>query len=815
MKRRWALLFIGIFAAASATAWAMDQQQLEYYRDQLSQILPEAPSFKQWIQKTGALPPDFDALPRCNSLPDPFTFFDGHRVQSSDDWQARRAEIMQLEEKYDFGKFPPKSKLAKAEVTSESQGKGYVTRAVKLEFGPDVSDQKATLRVQITIPEGTGPMPVLIAPSLAGWAPNLVRRGYISVGYAASDFADDTGPLVEMYPDFDFAKLPRRAWVVQTVIDYLETVPQVDRKHIAIFGYSRDGKMAAIAAALDERIAACIAGSTGVGGVLPWRCVGERGFGESIESTTRSFPDWFAPQLRFFAGREDRLPVDGNLIVAMIAPRACLIEYGDNDQVSHCWGMEQCYYSAMKVYQLLHKPEALNIFHLPGFHGANDQEACIDWLDIQFDRSDRKWDDRLQFRWDVDKWQNGPGQMRASLNPEHKPDDLLTTGDGSPISSKQQWETKADSIRKELLWMLGDEPPRMPLAGRGLFGGRGGPPGAGRGGPGANAPPGGPGTAGGAIAGGAATGANGSTGAARHVCGRSRPNQTRPGTVGHFRGGNSYGWLKAQADQTTSRSMFFGYGVRADLYYPAGTPEGTKLATVIWLHGYSFPLGYMWVYHNDLHPILALVKAGYAVLAFDQSGFGSRINEFAPFYQRYPNWSLMGRMVEDTRAAVDALQKDNLVDPQRIYLFGYSLGGMVALHTAALEPKVAGVVSLCGFTPMRTDTADKGTGGIARYCRDFPLIPRLNWYLGEEARLHYDYDELIGAIAPRPVYVFAPQLDRDANPADVHAAVDRAKKVYRLYEAEEKLQLDEPWDYNRLPTASQDRIIEWMSEKMH
>jgi dienelactone hydrolase len=34
-------------------------------------------------------------------------------------------------------------------------------------------------------------------------------------------------------------------------------------------------------------------------------------------------------------------------------------------------------------------------------------------------------------------------------------------------------------------------------------------------------------------------------------------------------------------------------------------------------------------------------------------------------------------MVEDARAAIDALQKDSLVDPQRIYLFGYSMGGMV------------------------------------------------------------------------------------------------------------------------------------------
>ncbi len=72
----------------------------------------------------------------------------------------------------------------------------------------------------------------------------------------------------------------------------------------------------------------------------------------------------------------------------------------------------------------------------------------------------------------------------------------------------------------------------------------------------------------------------------------------------------------------------------------------------------------------------------------------------------------MGRMVEDTRAAIDALQKDTQVDPQRIYLFGYSMGGAVGLYTAALDARVKGVVSIAGFTPMRTDTADRGTGAL-------------------------------------------------------------------------------------------------------
>jgi hypothetical protein len=97
---------------------------------------------------------------------------------------------------------------------------------------------------------------------------------------------DDAAALGQLYPDYDFALLPRRAWAAGLVLDYLETLPAVDKKHIAMFGYSRDGKMAAIATAFDERIAAVIAGSTGVGGVLPWRLSGERNFGEGIESTT-------------------------------------------------------------------------------------------------------------------------------------------------------------------------------------------------------------------------------------------------------------------------------------------------------------------------------------------------------------------------------------------------------------------------------------------------------------------------------------------------------------------------------------------------
>jgi hypothetical protein len=163
------------------------------------------------------------------------------------------------------------------------------------------------------------------------------------------------------------------------------------------------------------------------------------------------------PRLRFFAGREDRLPIDGNLLAAMIAPRAALLEWGHNDQVSNTWGMEQTYYSALKVYKLLGQPNRLGTLRVPGFHGANDQEACLDWLDIQFGRSPAEWSNNLIFQWDWDKWRaNSKEAVDLNRYPRRAANDILSTP-AHPITTTADWESKADEIRKSVAWALGDD----------------------------------------------------------------------------------------------------------------------------------------------------------------------------------------------------------------------------------------------------------------------------------------------------------------------------------------------------------------------
>ena len=141
-----------------------------------------------------------------------------------------------------------------------------------------------------------------------------------------------------------------------------------------------------------------------------------------------------------------------------------------------------------------------------------------------------------------------------------------------------------------------------------------------------------------------------------------------------------------------------------------------------------------------------------------------------------------GHMVADARAAVDALSKDNAVDAKRIYLFGYGMGGNVALYTGALEPRVAGVVSVCGFTPMRTDTTETGTGGVARYSVDGRCCRGWGCLSGNESKIPYDYDEMLGAIRrgrstwPIPCST-GTRISRMCMPRS-----ESARKVYGLYQ---------------------------------
>jgi pimeloyl-ACP methyl ester carboxylesterase len=229
-----------------------------------------------------------------------------------------------------------------------------------------------------------------------------------------------------------------------------------------------------------------------------------------------------------------------------------------------------------------------------------------------------------------------------------------------------------------------------------------------------------------------------------------------------------------------------------------------KIPVVIFLHKYS-NTGYDASLNSLFERILS---KGMAVLAMDLIGYGARIEEGRLFYQRYPHWSKLGKMVTDTRAAVDALQSLDFIDKDQIYIAGYALGGTVALFTAALESRIAGIGVASAFTPLRR--ASDHVEGVKAYSHLYGLMPRLGFFEGNENKIPVDFKEILSSIAPRPLLVISPELDRHADHDQIKQGMDEVQEVYKFLDAPESLQFKSPHEFNHFTKAQQEELVKWL-----
>lgn len=723
----------------------LGEERRQSYMQSLLGILPKSEPWEEWLKSTGEQPPDFDAMPSIPELPDPLKMYaDGSSVKTKEAWEARRQEIRSLFTQYVLGTAPPSPNNLKAEIVSSEVENGTTVRKVVLTFGPGSG---ARLGLELIIPPGDFPKPVFLTQhNHRGWAMIAVRRGYIACIYNAADSKDDTEQFTQVYPEYGWSALRRRAWAASRCVDYLQTLPEVDASKIVITGHSRNGKQSLIAAAYDDRISAVISSSSGAGGSMPYRFFNEAHFGEGIELLTRVFPHWFHPRLRFFVGREDKLPVDNNLLISLIAPRPCLLSTAINDPVESTWGMQLIYLSCKKVYSFLGSDDRIALRWRYGSHEtrAEDIEDYLDWCDFVFGRGGRTFPERLLHPAGFQSWLKLSGEKPESASFKARTAIELSEEDA------KQWDGKRSELVSKIKWLLGEEPPR-----------------------------------------------------AKHELDRYGAEASHTASML----GRSYA-----PEGVEKLSVTFGEYCTGDVYAPKGAAAaGKKLPAVLWLHPWSFSNGYTAGYRRGEQPYINFARRGYVVFCFDMVGFGTRIEEGESFYKRTPRWSLLGKMVRDAEDAVTALTELPFVDPSRIYCVGYSLGGMVGVFLSALDGRVAGTASVCGFTPFSTDTPDKYTGGLGKYCESFLLLPRLGFFLGSEKKVPVDFHELLALIAPKPVLVVAPTLDKDASAQDVEACVQQARRVYAAKGASSALELQTPLDYNRFGPEMQEEVLKWLN----
>jgi hypothetical protein len=174
------------------------------------------------------------------------------------------------------------------------------------------------------------------------------------------------------HPD-DWGALRAWAWGASRGLDYLETDPAVDSKHVGIEGVSRYGKAALVTEAYDQRFAVGLIGSSGEGGVKPSRRV----WGEQLENLTGGGYYWMAGNFMKYGAKESSfgqktagdLPVDSPELIALCAPRLVFVSYGVPEKGDAKWldhqGSFMAVVDASRVYSLLgaHGLEAQGDYH--------------------------------------------------------------------------------------------------------------------------------------------------------------------------------------------------------------------------------------------------------------------------------------------------------------------------------------------------------------------------------------------------------------------------------------------------------------------
>lgn len=314
------------------------------------------------------------------SLPDPLTTIAGERVTSTAEWSnVRRAEILELFQEHVFGRSPV--------------GRPDNLRFEVVETEPAAMDGMATLKrvaIHFTGPGGAGAFKVSIfipnnAPRPAPgflfianrerehidpsrqiqspfWpAEQIVQRGYVAAAFHNADVAPDnhddgfaSGVFSVLEPEYTprqpdaWGTIAAWAWGASRVMDYFESDPDIDEKHIAVVGHSRGGKAALWCGAEDERFALVISNNSGCTGAA----LARRKIGESVATINRNFPHWFCGNYKAFNDKEDELPVDQHQLIALMAPRLVYIASATEDGWADPEGEFLSAVHAGPVYQL-------------------------------------------------------------------------------------------------------------------------------------------------------------------------------------------------------------------------------------------------------------------------------------------------------------------------------------------------------------------------------------------------------------------------------------------------------------------------------
>ena len=135
---------------------------------------------------------------------------------------------------------------------------------------------------------------------------------------------------------------------------------------------------------------------------------------------------------------------------------------------------------------------------------------------------------------------------------------------------------------------------------------------------------------------------------------------------------------------------------------------------------------------------------------------------------------------------------------------------MVGLYAAALDDRISGVASFCGFTPLRTDTDVKPTGGIRRIWEHHALQPLLGIFHEDQEKIPYDFGDILSLISPRPCLIASPEHDQEADFDDIINCVESIRREW--VDSPDFLTHLTPNDVNRFQADQHEMFLDWINK---
>lgn len=184
-----------------------------------------------------------------------------------------------------------------------------------------------------------------------------------------------------------------------------------------------------------------------------------------------------------------------------------------------------------------------------------------------------------------------------------------------------------------------------------------------------------------------------------------------------------------------------------------------------------------------------LAQHGFVTLSIDLLTDGERIKpqhrvmDTRPFYQKHPEWSIVGKNTWDIMRSVDFLYTLDFVDHQQIGCTGWSLGGHTALFAAAFDERITATVSNGGVLdwwrhvdawsrlppgndwrpwqkgidePTSSPRLEKRFGFKPTNSGPYIYIRKFRPYIEDPTKqIPVDFDSLMAMVAPRALLVIS------------------------------------------------------------